>query len=116
MKNHTIKEFIAYVLKKYEKRNDVKSLYIVELAEGLYDDIALSNPRLMRKALLNGADDWRHYSFSGCSLCYNSDIMERFGYKRHFSGESLLCRQANMLRGAACEIERLRLQFMAEEF
>lgn len=28
----------------------------------------------LEKILLNGADNWSHYSWSGCSLCYNEDI------------------------------------------
>lgn len=27
--------------------------------------------------LLNGANNWGHYSWAGCSLCYNYDILER---------------------------------------
>lgn len=30
-----------------------------------------------QKILLNGANDWVHHSWSGCSLCYNYDILER---------------------------------------
>lgn len=29
-----------------------------------------------RKALLNGADNWRQYSYGGCALIYDSDIAE----------------------------------------
>lgn len=29
------------------------------------------------KILLNGANDWAHHSWSGCSLCYNYDILKR---------------------------------------
>lgn len=29
------------------------------------------------KILLNGADNWKHHSWSGCSLCYNYDILTR---------------------------------------
>lgn len=28
-------------------------------------------------SLLNGANNWTHYSWSGCGLCYNYDILER---------------------------------------
>ena len=30
-----------------------------------------------KQILLNGADNWTHHSWSGCSLCYNYDILER---------------------------------------
>lgn len=39
------------------------------------DDMASDN--LVRKALLNGASDWREYSWGGCSLIYDGDIAER---------------------------------------
>ena len=29
-----------------------------------------------RKALLNGADNWRQYSYGGCALIYDGDIAE----------------------------------------
>lgn len=49
-----------------------------ELAEILrYDENALDNERLLRKALLNGAADWNQYSWGDCSLIYNEDIAER---------------------------------------
>lgn len=31
----------------------------------------------IEKALLNGAGDWKEYSYGGCSLIYDSDIAER---------------------------------------
>ena len=37
----------------------------------------LCNGKLIRKALLNGAEDWQQYSWGGCSLIYDSDIAER---------------------------------------
>ena len=51
--------------------------YAVELVESLDDSADLSNDTLLRKALLNGADDWRQYSEGGCSLVYDADIAER---------------------------------------
>lgn len=51
--------------------------YAVELVEGLDDGADLSNETLLRKALLNGADDWRQYSGGGCALVYDADIAER---------------------------------------
>lgn len=34
-------------------------------------------PSELQKVLLNGADNWRHYSEGGCSLVYDEDIAER---------------------------------------
>ena len=51
--------------------------YAVELVESLDDSADLSNETLLRKALLNGADDWRQYSEGGCALIYDADIAER---------------------------------------
>ena len=51
--------------------------YAVELVESLDDSADLSNETLLRKALLNGADDWQQYSEGGCALIYDADIAER---------------------------------------
>ena len=51
--------------------------YAVELVEGLDASADLSNETLLRKALLNGADDWQQYSEGGCALVYDADIAER---------------------------------------
>ena len=51
--------------------------YAVELVEALDDSTDLSNETLLRKALLNGADDWQQYSEGGCALVYDADIAER---------------------------------------
>ena len=65
--------------------------YAVELVESLDDSADLSNETLLRKALLNGADDWRQYSEGGCALVYDADIAERLcspsGLKRCKGGE-----------------------------
>ena len=51
---------------------------LAEAAEGGYIDADdLLAPRVLRKALLNGADDWSAYSWGGCSLIYNGDIAAR---------------------------------------
>ena len=51
--------------------------YAVELVESLDASTDLGNEALLRKALLNGADDWQQYSEGGCSLVYDADIAER---------------------------------------
>ena len=48
---------------------------LAEAAEGGYIDADdLLAPRMLRKALLNGADDWHTYSWGGSALVYDGDI------------------------------------------
>ena len=59
--------------------------YALELVEGLeeaidggyFDPEDLEAPKLVERALLNGASDWSAYSWGGCSLIYDGDIAER---------------------------------------
>lgn len=44
---------------------------------GYIDADAFSNSRTLRETLLNGAQDWKQYSYGGCSLIYDGDIAER---------------------------------------
>ena len=48
-----------------------KELYIEEILENIGD-----RPVTLENAL-NGAKDWSHYSWSGCSLAYDADIAKR---------------------------------------
>lgn len=48
-------------------------LYAEELRESLKEN---NLPATMEN-MLNGADDWKQYSWGGYSLIYNSDIAER---------------------------------------
>lgn len=73
-----------------------------------------------RALLLNGADNWREYSYGGCALVYNVDIAARFftpsELRRYmadghdasmaFRGESMLDLQARALRQEECVISR----------
>jgi hypothetical protein len=83
------------------------------------EDIAA--PALLKRALLNGADDWGAYSWGGCSLIYNGDIAERLctpselkrtrnGERRPNSREEWLDTQARALFQA----ERL-VQYIARK-
>lgn len=51
------------------------------LAEGIkggwVDECDIESPKLLKRALLNGASDWAEYSWGGCALIYNSDIAKR---------------------------------------
>lgn len=96
------------------------TVYALELVEQLADAVRdgyigatdLMAPRMLRKALLNGADDWRAYSWGGCSLIYNGDIAGRLccpselkrtrnGARRPNSREEWLDTQARALYQAA---------------
>ena len=49
------------------------NLYALELVEFLQDEDLWANNHNM----LNGAEDWGHFSYGGSSLIYNGDIAER---------------------------------------
>ena len=61
------------------------TVYALELLESLRESIEggyffpddLTAPRVLRKALLNGASDWNEYSWGGSALIYDGDIAER---------------------------------------
>lgn len=44
---------------------------------GYFDPENLADPKMIEKALLDGAIDWSQYSWSGCSLHYDVQIAER---------------------------------------
>lgn len=60
-------------------------VYALELLEeleehytgGYITDEVFTDGKKLKKALLNGADNWEQYSWGGCSLIYNGDIAER---------------------------------------
>lgn len=71
--------------------------YALELLDDLEETIKYENFDLqnwdykaLHHALLNGAHDWHHFSWSGCSLCYNVDIARRvctaYELKRKLNG------------------------------
>lgn len=74
-----------------------------------------SIPNLKERAL-NGASDWSQYSWGGCSLCYNYDILTRLFCKSivkkyenadSIRGRHLLDYQANALAKAFAKIKFL---------
>lgn len=97
---------------------------LAEAAEGGYIDADdLTAPRMLRKALLNGADDWSAYSWGGCSLIYNGDIAERLccpsdlkrtrnGERRPNSREEWLDVQARALGRAEARVRRVMRDVM----
>jgi len=101
--------------------NDYASRFADDLEEWLdgnyieLDD--LRNLNRLEKILLNGANDWNHYSWSGCSLCYNSQIAEqlctpselkktRNGERQPNKYEDWLDVQARALRQAYLLVQR----------
>lgn len=47
------------------------------ISYGYFDAENIAAPKMLEKALLNGASDWAQYSWGGCSLCYDRDIAAR---------------------------------------
>ena len=84
-------DILKYIRKELESRKGRSSwdkgviVYALELLEGLQEAIDndyfnpsdLESPKLIRRALLNGAYDWSTYSWSGGSLIYDQDIASR---------------------------------------
>lgn len=89
-----------------------------EATEGGYFDLSdLEAPKLVDRALLNGATDWNQYSWGGCSLIYNGDIAERLctpselkrtrgGERRPNSREEWLDTQARALFQASNRVKK----------
>ena len=99
------------------------TVYALELLDDLEEQIdggylteeIFDSPKLLDKAMLNGAKDWNQYSWGGCSLIYDRDIAERLctpselkrtknGERRPNSGEEWLDVQARALNQAARKI------------
>lgn len=99
------------------------TVYALELLDNLEEQIdggylteeIFDSPKLLNKAMLNGAQNWTQYSWGGCSLIYDRDIAERLctpselkrtrnGERRPNSSEEWLDVQARALNQAACKI------------
>lgn len=72
------------IIKELEARKDKSAwnkgvtLYAIELAKRLEDwGKQPGSVAKLREMMLNGADDWKAYSWGGCMLIYNEDIAER---------------------------------------
>lgn len=89
---NTMKENIIDQIKKEVEARTERSAwskgvtaYALELVEGLeeaidggyFDPSDLEAPKLLERALLNGAQDWNQYSWGGSSLIYDGDIAAR---------------------------------------
>lgn len=51
--------------------------YAVVMMEGIENADAIHSKEELKKAILNGAFNWKNYSYGGCALVYNRDIAER---------------------------------------
>jgi hypothetical protein len=51
--------------------------YALEILEDMPKNVEYGTIEAMKADALNGARDWDHYSWSGCSLAYNYDIANR---------------------------------------
>ena len=65
--NRGVNEYAAELLEKIAE----------SIQYGYCDPEDLRAPKLVRKHLLNGADNWQEYSWGGSALIYDSDIAER---------------------------------------
>ena len=90
-------------------------IYASELLENIRD---LDDEKITEKALLNGARDWKEYSYGGCALVYDVDICHRLctpaeikrtkdGEKQPNKIENWLDVQTRALYQAAQEILRI---------
>lgn len=90
--------------------------YALELFDGYVEGLHVADDsvrigKLTDADLLNGADNWEHYSYAGCAEVYDSDICERLcnesqkkkthGGELPLNGEDWLCVQARALKQAA---------------
>ena len=88
------------------KRKAAERMYALELITFLERQVKkkqqedfLTDARVLRKLLLNGAKDWTEYSKEGNSLCYDVDIINRIG-----KGDSPLLERQAMYLSRACEL------------
>lgn len=92
--------------------------YALELLDNLENigEDDLRSSKMVEKALLNGAENWKEFSWGGCSLIYDGDIAERLcnpsqlkrshnGERRPNSAEEWLDTQARALFQAANRVK-----------
>lgn len=119
MNKINITAFVAYAERamtgRYSTRSTEDRAVLVYMAE-LVDNIRhhsvefASFAQDIERICLNGADDWQHYSFSSCSLCYNDQIAELIlppSRRNRYSSERLLVMQGYLLSRACLRLKRL---------
>lgn len=57
--------------------NKAVKAYALEILENLPRNVEYGSIDSLRADALNGAKDWKQYSWGGCSLIYNEDIARR---------------------------------------
>ena len=109
----TTNEQIASIIQSEKTRSAwsrAVQTYALEMLEELESDYTAAN-------LLNGAENWKAYSYGGCALIYDADIAERLcspselkktrnGERQPNGRETWLDCQARALLQAARLIER----------
>ena len=63
----------------------------------------------LERILLNGADSWYHYAWSGCGLCYTQAIAEHYlpPSQRKISSEKAMNTEAHHLSLACARMKRI---------
>ena len=122
----TVKEIRNHLTEQKDRSAWKKgvTIYALEILDDLEEQIdggylteeIFESPKLLDKAMLNGAKDWNQYSWGGCSLIYDGDIAERLcspselkktrnGERKPNSGEEWLDVQARALSQAVRKIK-----------
>lgn len=119
------KELIISKVKELLEQQKVRSawdkgvkVYAEELIEEIENNLEYYEFPLTIKQVLNGADNWKEYSWGGSALIYDSDIAERLctpselkrnkqGERRPNNHEEWLDVQARALRQAGSRVFRL---------
>lgn len=73
MKKEDIKKALE---KEKEKSRSAWKAGVIQYAIEILDNIE-DKKEITEKNLLDGAEDWKEYSYGGCSLIYNIDICNR---------------------------------------
>jgi hypothetical protein len=73
MKNLSLYNKIESIKTRSAWRRGVKS-YALELVESAEIELTMEN---VKSELLNGAQDWKQYSYGGCADIYDADIAEQ---------------------------------------
>lgn len=87
-----------------------------DISNGYFNEKDLNNPNIVEKKLLNGAQNWRQFSWGGNALIYDCDIAENLctpselkrnnnGLKKPNAKEDWLDVQARALFHAMCLIK-----------
>ncbi len=121
MAKATVKELVSLVKSEKARSHWSKAVQedALELLENFIQwhgsDAEFSKENISE--LLNGARDWKEYSYGGCALCYDEDIAKHYctpselkrvknGERQPNSRQSWLDVQARALRNAKNLIER----------